>query len=54
MPKKKTPPLSSEEQRKRFEEAARRLGGLPTVEQFKRLVGRIAVAKERKGKPKLK
>jgi hypothetical protein len=54
MPKRKEPPLSPEEQKKRFEEAARQLGGLPSREEFRKLVGRISLAKEQKSKSKRK
>jgi hypothetical protein len=48
MPKRKEPPLSPEEQKKRFEAAARRLDGTPpSREEFRKLVARISLAKRR-------
>ena len=52
MPKKKQPPLSPEEQRKRFEALARESGARISKEQFRRIVGKIAVSPKRS--PKLK
>jgi hypothetical protein len=54
MPKRKQPPLSPDEQKKRFEDAASRLGGLPSREEFRKLVGRISLAKGKKLKSKAK
>jgi hypothetical protein len=51
MPKRKEPPLSPEEQKKRFEDAARRLSGAPpSREEFRELVARILLAKRQKSK----
>jgi hypothetical protein len=52
MPRKKDPPLSAEEQKKRFEALARDIGSHPPKpEQLKRLIGRIASGK-RASQPK--
>ena len=42
MPKKKDPPLSAAEQRKRFEETARRLGASLPRDKLKELVHKVA------------
>jgi hypothetical protein len=53
MPKKKDPPLSAAEQRRRFEELARDVGARQSPEQFKRTL-KSAVILRRKDKPKPK
>jgi hypothetical protein len=47
MPKKKEPPLSAEEQRKRFEELAREVGAHGSARDLKKTIGRIAMSKRK-------
>jgi len=47
MPKKKALPLTSEEQRKRFEALAREVGARPSSEEFKKVL-RITLSKGKK------
>lgn len=42
MPKKKEPPLSAEEQKKRFEELARRSGAQATSGDMRRIIKKVA------------
>jgi hypothetical protein len=44
MPKKKEPPLSPAEQKKRFEALAREVGARQSAEQFKKNLRKIAGA----------
>lgn len=46
MPRKKEPPLSGAEQRRRFEQLAREAGAQGSTADFKRIVGRIARPKK--------
>ena len=50
MPKKKAPPLTPEEQRKRFEALARQAGAQGSAKQFKETLGRVLTAKGRASK----
>lgn len=52
MPRKKDPPLSSAEQKKRFEALARDAGARQTTEEFKKTVGRIGVVRAKPAKKK--
>lgn len=42
MPKKKGPPLSAEEQKRRFEALAREVGARQSAEEFKKNIRRVA------------
>lgn len=51
MPKKKDPPLSPEEQRKRFEQMAKRVGAHGSQGDLKKIVERIAKVKKKSPQP---
>jgi len=45
MPKKKDPPLTPEEQKRRFEATARRVGAHGSAKEFRQTLGRVLSAK---------
>jgi hypothetical protein len=54
MPKKKEPPLSAEEQRKRFEELARKSGASTSSKDLRGLLERVARPRGRSDQRSLK
>jgi hypothetical protein len=52
MPKKKEPPLSASEQRRRFEALARETGARQSSQDLKKTLGRIAVVGKASAKKK--
>jgi hypothetical protein len=50
MPKKKEPPLTPKEQRRRFEELARESGASSSPKELREVLGRIAHPKRSKDK----
>jgi hypothetical protein len=47
VPKKKEPPLTPEEQRKRFEQLAKETGASRSTENFRRMLGSVLKPKKK-------